>query len=342
VWRELLGVSEVWLHDNFFELGGNSLLMMQVAVKAGHILGRSLSLGMLMQYPTVESMAACADCADRVVTTRAHPVNSESTSAAGERTGFTAVCFPSQSYMLYFCCPQDDAWMNTASYWLRGQIDVAALRQSFHAIISRHEALRTSFWSDALDSFSPGAEMRCFQQVAPPNDAGDCVTVVDLSNGDAAAARSRALAAMDAGALSSIDVALAAELFRVRLWKVGALEHLLCIEAHHAVLDGTSWGLLAHELAVCYGHASDSTQQVAAASLPPSLPALPLPYTAWSTQKLRAYTTARTADAACELIERMRGGENRGTTVPTDRPRALHRGWYQLRATSSIRAGILN
>ena len=269
--------------------------------------------------------------------------------------------------------------MNMAAYWIRGELDVKALRASIVALRSRHEGLRTSFSSGSRETVSPGSEVRAFQHISATNE--HCALhVVDVSStecalsglrGDVARGRARAeaLGQMTANSLRSVDVSNLPELSRFRLFRVAEEEHLLCIEAHHAIVDGTSWGLLADDLAQGYATALGSGRTTGSEEHLPSLTdtfmratlggawqyltgqdllpggarpsdknqggnavttasQLPGSYVAWSTSRLRAYTAPQTLDALCEVVESLRGGENRGTTLPTDTARNLHPLWY--------------
>jgi len=58
IWREVLGLERVGVNDNFFELGGDSLLSIQVAIRARDAFGIELPLRALFQSPTVAEVAA--------------------------------------------------------------------------------------------------------------------------------------------------------------------------------------------------------------------------------------------------------------------------------------------
>ncbi|TFZ04816.1 acetoacetate--CoA ligase [Ramlibacter rhizophilus] len=58
LWSELLGVPEIGLDDHFFELGGNSLLAARVLARVREWTGSSLTLGALVQAPTIGELIA--------------------------------------------------------------------------------------------------------------------------------------------------------------------------------------------------------------------------------------------------------------------------------------------
>ncbi|GAB1334038.1 pyoverdine non-ribosomal peptide synthetase PvdD [Streptomyces sp. E-15] len=60
IWREVLGLSRIGVHDDFFRIGGSSLSTVRVALMAAGR-GLTLSVGDLIEHPTVAQLAAHAD-----------------------------------------------------------------------------------------------------------------------------------------------------------------------------------------------------------------------------------------------------------------------------------------
>ena len=65
IWTEVLGVERVGRRDNFFELGGHSLLAVRVASRVRQVWGSLVALGDLFSHPTIESLAALLEGAER-------------------------------------------------------------------------------------------------------------------------------------------------------------------------------------------------------------------------------------------------------------------------------------
>jgi thioesterase domain-containing protein len=57
IWERLLGVEGVGIRDNFFDLGGHSLLGVRLVSRIRKQFGREVSLGFLLQNPTIEALA---------------------------------------------------------------------------------------------------------------------------------------------------------------------------------------------------------------------------------------------------------------------------------------------
>lgn len=58
IWEEVLNVQPIGVFDNFFELGGHSLLAAQLFMEVEQLVGRTLPPELLIQNPTIDTMAA--------------------------------------------------------------------------------------------------------------------------------------------------------------------------------------------------------------------------------------------------------------------------------------------
>lgn len=57
IWQEALQVEPIGLDDDFFDLGGHSLLMLRLAAKIEQVVGKSVSMSLLYQAPTIRQLA---------------------------------------------------------------------------------------------------------------------------------------------------------------------------------------------------------------------------------------------------------------------------------------------
>jgi amino acid adenylation domain-containing protein len=67
VWQEVLGVERIGAHDDFFDLGGQSILATRLFARLRGELGVDVPVAMLVQAPTVESMARALAAGERAV-----------------------------------------------------------------------------------------------------------------------------------------------------------------------------------------------------------------------------------------------------------------------------------
>jgi len=182
-----------------------------------------------------------------------------------------------------------------------GPLDAEALRRALSEVVRRHESLR---------SFFPEVDGEPRQKVAPAAELA--LPVEDLGSLPLEAGRRRARELAEEESRHGFDLARG-PLFRPRLVRLAATEHVLFLALHHMVSDGWSMGLLFHELTVLY--------RAFAAGLPSPLPepGLQFPdFAAWQRERL---TGERLTGELAWWRERLAGFPDY-LELPGDRPRS--------------------
>ena len=186
---------------------------------------------------------------------------------------------------------------------LQGQLNIAALEQSFDFIVRRHETLHTTF---QLHNGQP------VQVISPQHSL-----VVEHADLNASAVNT----ALEEEALRPFDLA-AGPLLRVKLLRLGADDHVLSLTMHHIVSDGWSMGVLIAELVSLY--------EVFSRGESPSLPELPIQYAdfaRWQHDWLKGDVLLTQLDYWKKQLDNVATLQ-----LPADRPRPLirsHRGSRQ-------------
>jgi len=149
--------------------------------------------------------------------------------------------------------------LNVAVRWrIEGSLPASIVERALRMVIGRHDMLRTRF----------AAPQGVPRQIVEPQVAFK-VPVIDLSalSAEEAADEAERIAAIEAR--TPFDLA-AAPLIRATLVRYNPGHAVLLVTAHHAVCDGWSIGIIAHEFgAICAAIEADRT---------PELPELPLTY----------------------------------------------------------------
>ena len=183
---------------------------------------------------------------------------------------------------------------------IRGPLDTVALERALDALRERHEPLRTTF------ADRDGAPV---QVVHPPSPVS--LAVDDLSRLDAAEREAEVKRRVDADANTGFDLE-AGPIFRARLLRLEAEEHVLLQATHHIATDGWSLGVLHRELGALYA--------AFAAGRPASLPPLGVHYAdfaLWQDGWLRGEVLERHLAFWRGALE----GAPPALELPTDRPR---------------------
>jgi amino acid adenylation domain-containing protein/non-ribosomal peptide synthase protein (TIGR01720 family) len=245
VWAEVLGVEHVGIRDNFFELGGDSILAMRVTSRIHLESGVKLSPRALFDTPTIAGIgvllaegAEAGESARRATAPRDEPLP---LSFAQQRLWF-----------LHQVDPESAEYNCFLTLRIEGGLDVAALRTAIGELVTRHEALRTSFMT---------VDGEGVQVVGAPPDLP--VPVTDLRGLTGADQEAEMERVLRAEAERPFDLSSAA-LVRVSLIRLGEAEHVFVLCLHHIVTDGWSMEILTGELGALYQAAAGRTQ----ASLP--------------------------------------------------------------------------
>ena len=237
-------------------------------------------------------------------------------------------CSPSyaqlRQWFLWRLDPRSNAYHITGALTLKGSLDTEALRGSFSALISRHEALRTVFRDDG-----EGGAIQVLQ--AESNFVLHEVDLVHMPKDEREAAKENQVTQL-------CDVPFDLErgpLLRVGLLRLAEEEHLLVVVMHHIVSDGWSMQLIIDEFAADY-----RSRVTGGAWEPPALPIQYADYALWQRQWMDAGEKERQlAYWQAEL-----GDEHPVLQLPTDRPRRndgyYHSARHQMILPQSLVSGL--
>ncbi|HEU4881191.1 MAG TPA: amino acid adenylation domain-containing protein, partial [Longimicrobium sp.] len=265
IWGQVLRRDAVGIHQGFFELGGHSLLAMRVVSRVREAFAVELPLRALFEDPTVAGLAARVEALRRAGAGPLPPV------APAPRDRALPLSFAQERlWFLDRVEPGTPLYNVPAATRLHGELDAGALERALQALVRRHETLRTRFPESA------GSPVQAVAPVGP-----FALEVEDLSGLDPAAREAEAARRAAADAAQPFDLA-AGPLFRARLLRLGAREHVLLICLHHAVSDGWSMGVLFRELSALYAAEREGTEPALA-----DLPVQYADYAAWQREQLR-------------------------------------------------------
>ncbi|MBV9788044.1 MAG: non-ribosomal peptide synthetase, partial [Chloroflexi bacterium] len=216
-------------------------------------------------------------------------------------SGPTPLSFAQQRlWFLDQLVPGSAAYNLPTTVRLIGRLDVAALERSLHAIVARHEALRTTFTMLADQPV---------QMIEP--SLGVPLPVVDLRALPPTERETEVQALTDAEMQQPFDLGRG-PLLRAKLLHVADQEHIFLLTIHHIVSDSWSMGVFVRELATLY--------EAFAHDRPSPLQPLPIQYADfadWQRQWLRGEVLQRQLDYWKQQL----GGDLPVLELPTDRPR---------------------
>ncbi|MFP2903697.1 amino acid adenylation domain-containing protein, partial [Pyxidicoccus sp. 3LFB2] len=142
LFRKLLHVEHVGLHDDFFALGGHSLLATQLVSRVRSTFQVELPLRALFVAPTVAGVTECVEeqFLGRLPEPKTPPPRPV------PRDGALPLSFAQQRlWVLDQLQPGSSHYNVAGALRMEGVLDIEALRRALEHLVSRHEALRTTF-----------------------------------------------------------------------------------------------------------------------------------------------------------------------------------------------------
>jgi amino acid adenylation domain-containing protein/non-ribosomal peptide synthase protein (TIGR01720 family) len=284
IWAEVLGLERVDIHDNFFQLGGDSIISIQIIVRAKEA-GLQLTLRQLFHNPTVAELAAVAGDA---------PIaRAEQGMLEGD-----APLTPIQCWWF----EQDPAYAHhfnqSVLFETPAGLDSRLLARAWAQVLGHHDALRLGYQGDA------GRWRQFYRSPSEPVPFSS----VDLRATPAARLRDQIEQAA-AAAQGSLNLELG-PIARLIWFDLGDRPGRLLFVVHHLAVDSVSWSILSEDFWKCY-EALARQQEI-------SLPAKTASMRQWA-ERLIEYAQSTKASGDLEYWLAAAGDEG---GVPVDLPAA--------------------
>ncbi|SKA47939.1 amino acid adenylation domain-containing protein [Chitinophaga eiseniae] len=233
IWTGLLFREKISIYDHFFELGGHSLKATRLVNLIYKTFEVKVGLDEIFKHPVLADLAALID--------------------AAMHTGFVAIpmATPQESYALspaqrrlWVVCQLEEAsvaYNMAGAYVLEGDLQQPILQAAFHALVDRHEILRTVFRDDEAGN------IRQYILEADQPDYHIPETDFRMSADVDASVKEAVLA----GGLQPFSLS-AGPLVRLALYRQAADKWVLGCTIHHIISDGWSMEIMIRELLEYY------------------------------------------------------------------------------------------
>ncbi|NIM81466.1 MAG: AMP-binding protein, partial [Candidatus Aminicenantes bacterium] len=223
IWAEVLNIdgTSIGVNDNFFELGGHSLKATVVMSMIRRVFNVPLALSELFKGPFIRQLSR----------TIAEAVTEQyiSVEAVEKKDYYVLSSAQKRLYILQQTDEADMTYNMPLVRVLEGKLDKERLATAFRRLIARHESFRTSF---GMVHGEPVQKIH--REVSFEIEWGEKSSFLkDL---------------IRPFALSQ------APLLRVGLVKLESEKHLLIIDMHHIISDGTSMKIFINDFTALYAH----------------------------------------------------------------------------------------
>ncbi|MGE5342507.1 MAG: amino acid adenylation domain-containing protein [Candidatus Omnitrophota bacterium] len=240
IWGEVLGFEtrNIGIDDDFFELGGHSLKAALFIAKLHKELDVNLSLTQMFTLPTIRGLS------DYI---KKSAKNRYAAIAPVEKKEYYALSSAQKRlYVLHRMDPEGIHYNIPSFFELIGEIDKNRLEQTFKRLIDRHESFRTSFHmidDEPVQRINGDVKFELkFLTELTEDTEGEKKKV--RSEEDEKVRKINCL-------VKYFDLTKA-PLIRVGLLELEENKHLLAVDMHHIVSDGTSIGVVLHDFMAFY------------------------------------------------------------------------------------------
>ncbi|MFN0226054.1 non-ribosomal peptide synthase/polyketide synthase, partial [Paenibacillus sp. KR2-11] len=224
IWQEVLGLAKVGIRDHFFEIGGHSLRATVLVSRVHKELHVQLPLRDVFRYPTVAELAEAIEAMDEK--------RLSLIPQAEQREVYPVSSAQRRMYLAHQLEGAEISYNVPGVLLLEGPLDIERVREAFRRLIDRHETLRTGFHmvnGEPVQRILPSVDFEVSLVEAAESEADEIVR----------------------GFIRRFELEKP-PLFRAGVIRTGPQRHILMLDMHHIISDGTSAGLLQEEFARFY------------------------------------------------------------------------------------------
>jgi amino acid adenylation domain-containing protein/non-ribosomal peptide synthase protein (TIGR01720 family) len=224
IWVEALNLKNIGINDNFFELGGDSLKAAYIANEVFRELNVELSIKYMLEGTTISKLA------EHIRNTGKS--NYEPIGRAELHQYYPASSAQKRLFALSQINREDMSYNISQAIWIKGSLDKKQLEKACKELVKRHESLRSHF--SVIDGelmFSVLEDVEFDLEYLKSEEFTVQETISEF--------------------IKPFEIEML-PLFRMRVVEIGKNEHVLILDIHHIIADGTSVGILLDEMIRVY------------------------------------------------------------------------------------------
>ncbi|WP_426524801.1 AMP-binding protein [Bradyrhizobium sp. McL0615] len=259
IWSEILDMDQIGIDQDVFALGVDSLAMMQMIMRVKEYFGVDFSFQDIFDAPTIAALALRVESSKNCSTNLLRSSRDRPTEIARVKEDGPQPVSVVQERMLRIEreLPGLPQFNLRFAYRLRGPLNVLALERGLAEVVRRHSSLRTGFaWLDEL----PAALTTRASDIKSTLVVEDLAARAPVGNSRVKALLVRkAELGIEQERMKLIDTNHA-PLFRARLLRLSAVDHVLVLIVHDIIIDGWSMEVFIEDLSEFYASLTTGRQ----------------------------------------------------------------------------------
>lgn len=237
IWQDLLGVKQIGRTDDFFKLGGDSIAVIQM-------ISRLRKQGYQLEPKLVYVNKTIAQLSKKIVKTKSVPVVSQSAVKGEVRLT------PIQKWFFEQNFSEANHWNLPALICFKQSYSLEVFKQALIAIVNHHDALRLTFSQDEDHWTQTNAGIVEDIQL----NVIDCSVLSDSE-------QESMILEISSNAQRSLKLEEGL-LLKPLLFQCNDGSQKLFLAAHHLVMDGVSWRIIAEDLELSLNHLAQGNTPV--------------------------------------------------------------------------------
>lgn len=225
IWERILDIEHIGVSHSFFDVGGHSLHAIRLVIEIHQTLEVEVPVQIIFERPTIRELGKYIEELSQVTVSSIQPM-------CNKEPHYPVSSAQKRLYVLNQLDPESIHYNIPGGIIMEGSLNVSCLEKAFQQLIDRHEILRTSFEIVNNEPVQKVSAKKYFKlhcqkmnEEHLKEKMKDFIQPFDLQS---------------------------APLLRAELIEITEQKHILLLDIHHIISDGTSIDLLLKELIKLY------------------------------------------------------------------------------------------
>ncbi|WP_312653308.1 non-ribosomal peptide synthetase, partial [Aminipila sp.] len=227
LWRDILKIEKIGINDDFFELGGHSIRATILAARIRKEMNVDVSIKEVFIFPTIKGMAKYILSSEKRIYNAIEPLD--------EKPYYIVSSIQKRIYILQEMDEKSTIYNMPEILLIEGKLDKTRVQVTFKKLVQRHEALRTSFeiiGDEIVQKVHQEIKFKIDYYKVQKEQTEETEEIIR-------------------NFIKYFDLSIA-PLFRIGIIELSEETHVLMMDMHHIISDGTSREIFIKDFASLY------------------------------------------------------------------------------------------